>query len=185
MDPDETPVGPIAGPRPRNLRRTAAPTGDRNRVVGRINLQTLHELPSTSSDSDGTPTPRSRVARMTKRHLPTGRCKSASRAEARTLWRNAIFYNDIRPISRSCGSYGPGHGVHFVQAKKSWDEEQPLVDVFESGRSREGMTRVRRYRRQTPGAHGQKLPSSLTISKAKRTDSAKCKAPAFVSYSST
>ena len=35
-------------------------------------LKTLHEMPSQSSDWAGTPTPRSRVARMTKRPAPTG-----------------------------------------------------------------------------------------------------------------
>ena len=41
-------------------------------------LKTLHEMPSPSSDFDGTPTPRSWVARMTKRPAPTGAGKSAS-----------------------------------------------------------------------------------------------------------
>ena len=34
----------------------------------------------------------------------------------------------IRPIDRSCGSYGPGHQVHWIQAKKS-AEQQPVIHV--------------------------------------------------------
>ena len=46
-------------------------------------IKLLHEMPSPSSDWDGTPTPRSRVARMTKRLASTGAGKSAPGAEAR------------------------------------------------------------------------------------------------------
>jgi hypothetical protein len=35
-------------------------------------IELLHEMPSPSSDLDGTPTPRSWVARMTKRRALTG-----------------------------------------------------------------------------------------------------------------
>ena len=35
----------------------------------------------------------------------------------------------IRPVNRSCGSYGPGHQMHWIQAKKSWEDEQPMIDV--------------------------------------------------------
>jgi hypothetical protein len=35
----------------------------------------------------------------------------------------------IRPVDRSCGSYGPGHQVHWIQAKKSVEEGQPVIDV--------------------------------------------------------
>ena len=38
-------------------------------------------------------------------------------------------YNKIRPIDRSCGSYRPGHQVHWIQAKKSMEEQQPVIDV--------------------------------------------------------
>ena len=34
----------------------------------------------------------------------------------------------IRAVNRSCGSYGPGHQVHWIQAKKSW-EEGPEISV--------------------------------------------------------
>jgi hypothetical protein len=34
----------------------------------------------------------------------------------------------IRPVDRSCGSYGPGHQVHWIQAKKS-AEEGPVIHV--------------------------------------------------------
>ena len=49
-----------------------AATGAGPVSVGSCTLNVLHEMPSTSSDSDGTPTPRSRVARMTKRPTPAG-----------------------------------------------------------------------------------------------------------------
>jgi hypothetical protein len=34
----------------------------------------------------------------------------------------------IRAIDRTCGSYGPGHRVHWIQAKKS-AEEGPVIHV--------------------------------------------------------
>ena len=37
-------------------------------------------------------------------------------------------HGDIRPIDRSCWSYRPGHQVHWIQAKKSVEEEQ-LIDM--------------------------------------------------------
>jgi hypothetical protein len=40
--------------------------------VSRCNLNLLHEMPSSKLRLDGTPTPRSWVARMTKRLAPTG-----------------------------------------------------------------------------------------------------------------
>ena len=36
---------------------------------------------------------------------------------------------EIRAIDRSCRSYRPGHQVHWIQAKKSVEEEQPVIDV--------------------------------------------------------
>ena len=38
-------------------------------------------------------------------------------------------YNKIRPIDRSYGSYRPGHQVHWIQAKKSMEEQQPVIYV--------------------------------------------------------
>jgi hypothetical protein len=35
----------------------------------------------------------------------------------------------IRAIDRSCGSYGPGHQVHWIQAKKSAGGGQPVIGV--------------------------------------------------------
>jgi hypothetical protein len=35
----------------------------------------------------------------------------------------------IRPINRSCGSYGPGHLMHWIQGKKSHEEGQPIIKV--------------------------------------------------------
>jgi hypothetical protein len=40
-----------------------------------------------------------------------------------------MSYYGIRPVDRSCGSYGPGHQMHWIQAKKSWEDEQPMIDV--------------------------------------------------------
>jgi hypothetical protein len=34
----------------------------------------------------------------------------------------------IHTRSRSCGSYGPGHQVHWIQAKRGW-EQQPVFHV--------------------------------------------------------
>src|SRR6478735_4567216 len=56
---------------------------NRRMSVHRARLELLHEMPSSSSDFDGTPTPRSWVARMTKRPTPTGDGKSASCVEVR------------------------------------------------------------------------------------------------------
>jgi hypothetical protein len=39
-----------------------------------------------------------------------------------------MSHSRIRPINRSCGSYGPGHQVHWIQAKKSADEG-PVIHV--------------------------------------------------------
>src|ERR1700679_104384 len=72
---------------------------------------------------DGTPTPRSRVARMTKRSTPTGDGKSASHGEAR------LFGSTAMPRNRYCGSYGPGHLMHWIQGKKSHEDEQPIIKV--------------------------------------------------------
>ena len=33
------------------------------------------------------------------------------------------------PVGRSCGSYRPGHEVHWIHAKKAGESDQPLVDV--------------------------------------------------------
>ena len=33
------------------------------------------------------------------------------------------------PRNRSCGSYGPGHLMHWIQWKKSHEEGQPIIRV--------------------------------------------------------
>jgi hypothetical protein len=73
---------------------------------------------------DGTPTPRSRVARMTKWPTPTGAGKSASNSGGPTFESPAMSDRN-----RACGSYGPGHLVHWIQAKKSHEEGQPVIKV--------------------------------------------------------
>ncbi len=40
-----------------------------------------------------------------------------------------MSYYEIRPINRSCGSYGPGHLMHWIQGKKSHEEGQPIIKV--------------------------------------------------------
>ena len=36
---------------------------------------------------------------------------------------------EIRAIDRPCRSYRPGHQVHWIQAKKSMEDQQPVIDV--------------------------------------------------------
>ena len=33
------------------------------------------------------------------------------------------------PGNRSCGSYGPGHLMHWIQLKKSHEDGQPIIKV--------------------------------------------------------
>jgi hypothetical protein len=33
----------------------------------------------------------------------------------------------IRAVDRSCGSYGPGHLMHWIQGKKSYEDGQPII----------------------------------------------------------
>ena len=33
------------------------------------------------------------------------------------------------PRNRSCGSYGPGHLMHWIQGKKSHEDGQPIIKV--------------------------------------------------------
>ena len=40
-----------------------------------------------------------------------------------------MSHKEIRPVDRSCKSYRPGHQVHWIQAKKSAEEGQPVIDV--------------------------------------------------------
>ena len=65
---------------------------------------------------------------MTKRPAPTGAGRSASEREAR---QSGVVHvpQEIRPVDRSCKSYRPGHQVHWIQAKKSVEEEQPVIYV--------------------------------------------------------
>ena len=32
-------------------------------------------------------------------------------------------------VDQSCGSYGPGHLIHWIQAKKSHEDGQPIIKV--------------------------------------------------------
>jgi hypothetical protein len=40
-----------------------------------------------------------------------------------------MAFGEIRSIDRSCRSYRPGHQVHWIQAKKSVEDQQPVIDV--------------------------------------------------------
>jgi hypothetical protein len=40
-----------------------------------------------------------------------------------------MHFGEIRAIDRSCPSYRPGHQVHWIQAKKSVEEQQPVINV--------------------------------------------------------
>jgi len=40
-----------------------------------------------------------------------------------------MAFGEIRAIDRSCRSYRPGHQVHWIQAKKSVEDQQPVIDV--------------------------------------------------------
>jgi hypothetical protein len=39
-----------------------------------------------------------------------------------------MSHNGI-PVDRSCGSYRPGHQVHWIHAKKASEKDQPLIAV--------------------------------------------------------
>jgi hypothetical protein len=60
---------------------------------------------------------------MTKRPTPTGAGPERPLAEARSFGSTAM------PRNRSCGSYGPGHLMHWIQAKKSHEDGQPIIKV--------------------------------------------------------
>ena len=40
-----------------------------------------------------------------------------------------MSFGEIRAIDRFCKSYRPGHHVHWIQAKKAVEEEQPVIGV--------------------------------------------------------
>ena len=40
-----------------------------------------------------------------------------------------MSHGEIRAIDRACRLYRPGHQVHWIQAKKSVEEQQPVIDV--------------------------------------------------------
>ncbi|MDV3135719.1 hypothetical protein [Mycobacterium sp. 29Ha] len=59
---------------------------------------------------------------MTKWPAPTGVGKSASHAEGPTFGSTAMF-------DRTCRSYLPGHGMHWIHGKKSFEDGQPVIRV--------------------------------------------------------
>ena len=100
------------------MRTLAVHIGRRRPGVGRHpTIGVLHELPSPGSDFDGTRTPRSWVARMTKRRVPTG---TGKRLRVGDWHSGAIHGSRNRPVDHSCVSYHPGHQPHRIQAMKSW-----------------------------------------------------------------
>jgi len=60
---------------------------------------------------------------MTKRLAPDGEARAPPAAEARPFGSNAM------PRNRSCGSYGPGHIMHWIQGKKAHEDRQPTIKV--------------------------------------------------------
>lgn len=60
---------------------------------------------------------------MTTRPAPTGAGKSALPAGARHLGGAEVSTH------QPCGSFGPGHQIHWIQAKKSREPGQPVVAV--------------------------------------------------------
>ena len=40
-----------------------------------------------------------------------------------------MSFGEIRAIDRFCKSYRPGHQVHWIQAKKAVEEQQPVIGV--------------------------------------------------------
>ena len=82
------------------------------------------------------------------------------------------------PVDRSCGSYRPGHQVHWIHAKKASEKDQPLITVsltirgygwvdidgddftlklwsHSATRLRRGVGPLRTRRLETPMAHAQ------------------------------
>jgi hypothetical protein len=80
---------------------------------------------------DGTPTPRSWVARMTKRPAPTGVGKSASRAEARKSGSLSMsgYVWDLSGTDNRCHLYGPGHLIHWIHFNHSMREPSEVIPV--------------------------------------------------------
>jgi hypothetical protein len=79
---------------------------------------------------DGTPTPRSWVARMTKRLAPTGVGKSASHVEARNLGVSMSGYVwDLSGTDNRCQSYAPGHLIHWIHFNHSMREPSAVIPV--------------------------------------------------------
>jgi hypothetical protein len=40
-----------------------------------------------------------------------------------------MAFGEIRATDRSCRSYRPGHQAHWIRAKKSVEDQQPVTDV--------------------------------------------------------
>ena len=67
---------------------------------------------------------------MTKRSAPTGVGKSASFRGLTFLEVGAVSEKPENiPGNESCGSYGPGHRLHWIQANKSHEPDQPMFKV--------------------------------------------------------
>ena len=98
--------------------------------VGRGILDTASRDVVAKLRLDDTPTPRSWVARMTKRLTPTGAGKSASHPEARRSGVSMSGYAwDLSPIDDACGAYAPGHLIHWVQFNVSMRNPCAVIPV--------------------------------------------------------
>src|ERR1700739_2270763 len=98
-------------------------------VSSRRKLDSLHELPSPSSDW----TARQPHARWVARNDDTPATESVTaRAPPRSgglAFRSIAMSHYAIPIDQSCGSYRPGHQVHWIHAKKASEKDQPLIAV--------------------------------------------------------
>jgi hypothetical protein len=67
---------------------------------------------------------------VTKRLVPTGAGKSASRAETRR-WRSPIseYVWDLSGTDRQCDSYAPGHQIHWIHFNHSMREPSVVIPV--------------------------------------------------------
>jgi len=102
--------------------RTVIPFALLGAAPRRIKL--LHELPSPSSDW----TARQPHARWVDRMNEAAR---TIRCGQERLLKRRPDLSGVTAMSqnRSCGSYGPGHLMHWIQGKKSHDDGQPIIKV--------------------------------------------------------
>jgi hypothetical protein len=77
---------------------------------------------------DGTPTPRSWVARMTKRLAPTGVGKSASISGGSKVWSLHVRVC-LSGTDRQCDLYGTGHQIRWIHFNHSMRQPSVVIPV--------------------------------------------------------